>query len=322
MLNQTLLSYFILHNLPPVIAVAVSGGSDSMALLLLTHEWASAHGGKVVALTIDHRLRPESSQEAKQVTTWLAPLHIEHHILPWEGKKPSANIQETARNARYSLLTDWCRTHGIKHLLTAHHQDDQAETVAMRLARGSGVDGLSGILPLTYQAGIQILRPLLDIPKAELQAYLKERGQPWIEDPSNHNIDYARNALRATLNTYAEASLISKRLADTAKHMARVRGYLEIQTDKADKECIAARQQGYLEVHREAFLALHEEIALRLLAHWLMELGNSEEKPRFSSLERVYTAMQEGKPMTLHSCIIRLNKTGTAFVFYPETGGD
>ena len=127
------------------IAIAVSGGGDSMALVLLADRWARAQGGRVTALTVDHGLRDGSSREAAQVATWLWGLEIAHTILPWTGPKPKTGIQKAAREARYALMSDWCRGQGVLHLALAHNLEDQAETYLMRLGRGSGGDGLAAM---------------------------------------------------------------------------------------------------------------------------------------------------------------------------------
>ncbi|HLU65659.1 MAG TPA: tRNA lysidine(34) synthetase TilS, partial [Kofleriaceae bacterium] len=169
----------------PRLAVAVSGGPDSLCLCLLAHGWAKARGGEVSALTVDHGLRPTSADEARQVAAWLGPRGIDHHVLRWTGAKPATAIQEAAREARYRLLGDWCRAAGVLHLLLAHHLDDQAETVAFRRARGSGPEGLAGMPAVRELAGLRLLRPLLGVPKARLVATLEAAGQAWLEDPSN-----------------------------------------------------------------------------------------------------------------------------------------
>ncbi|MAG22807.1 MAG: tRNA lysidine(34) synthetase TilS, partial [Rhodospirillaceae bacterium] len=176
----------------PCVAVAVSGGCDSMALALLAHDWAQGRGGQTVALSVDHRLRWESGAEARQAGRWLKARGLTHHILSWTGDKPRHGVQAAAREARYRLLFDWCRRHGVLHLLLAHHQEDQAETFLLRLGRGSGVDGLAGMAPLSEVPTMRLLRPLLDVPKARLVATLQSRGQEWVEDPSNRDLAYAR----------------------------------------------------------------------------------------------------------------------------------
>jgi tRNA(Ile)-lysidine synthase len=181
---------------PPALAAAVSGGPDSLALALLAAAWAEARGGTLLALVVDHRLRPESAAEAAQVAGWLAGRGIRARVLVWEGAKPASGIQEAARAARYRLLADACRTAGILHLLLAHHADDQAETVAMRAERHSGVDGLAGMPAVRELSGLRLLRPFLPVPKARLLATLRAADQPWIEDPGNRSPCFARGRLR------------------------------------------------------------------------------------------------------------------------------
>jgi tRNA(Ile)-lysidine synthase len=194
---------------PPELAVAVSGGPDSLALCLLARRWAEAHGGRVVALTVDHRLRPDSAAEAAAVASWLATLGICHHVLVWEGGKPTSGIQAAAREARYRLLGDWCRRADVLHLLLGHQREDQAETVALRAARGSGPDGLAAMAPVREMAGLRLLRPLLPVPRAALQATLAAAGQPWLEDPSNRAPSFARTRLRGAARLDVDA-LVAK----------------------------------------------------------------------------------------------------------------
>lgn len=178
-------------------AVAVSGGPDSMALALLTHRWAHARGGAVVGLVVDHGLREESAHEAAQACHWLERLGIAGQILTWAARKPTTGIQAAARAARMELLAAACRQRSILHLLLAHHRDDQAETVALRQAAGSGPTGLAGMAAVRELPGVRLLRPLLAIPKARLLATLAAAGQPWLVDPANQATRFARGRLRA-----------------------------------------------------------------------------------------------------------------------------
>jgi tRNA(Ile)-lysidine synthase len=181
----------------PELAVAVSGGADSLALALLAREWVAARGGRLLALVVDHDLRPGSDAAAATAAAWLAARGIAAAILRWEGSKPATGVQATARDARYRLLETACRERGILHLLLAHHAGDQAETVAMRAARGSGPFGLAGMAAVVERPGLRLLRPFLDLPKARLVATLRAAGQPWLEDPSNRDERFRRGALRA-----------------------------------------------------------------------------------------------------------------------------
>ncbi len=190
----------------PHLAVAVSGGPDSLALTLLLAEWAHNRNGRVDALTVDHRLRAESTAEAEQVGRWLAPLPgVTHRILPWTGPKPDSGIQAAARAARYWLLSAYCRDHAILHLCVAHHRDDQAETHRLRAGHGSGTLGLAGMSAVRPLDGVRLLRPLLSVAKPELLALLAAREQSWISDPSNSNPAFERVRLRATADTETAA---------------------------------------------------------------------------------------------------------------------
>ena len=183
------------------IAVAVSGGSDSMALLRLLLQSTKSRivRPQIFVLTVDHGLRAESSAEAQRVAAWCAALGVHHETLKWQGPKPASGIQAKARAARYALMTEWCLQHSVSVLLTAHTADDQAETVVMRRRRTQSALSLAGIWPTRDWNGIQILRPLLETPKTNLQLYLKNIGQEWIEDPSNHDRRYERVRIREEL---------------------------------------------------------------------------------------------------------------------------
>lgn len=149
---------------PPSIAVAVSGGSDSLGLGLLLADWVHERGGQLIVLTIDHGLRAEAAAECARVAEIFTAIpNCSAHILSWQGEKPQHGLQAAARVARYALLADWCRAHGVLHLAVAHTAEDQAETVAMRRAHGSGPLGLAGMAALRPEAGVRLLRPLLRV---------------------------------------------------------------------------------------------------------------------------------------------------------------
>ncbi|WP_374650710.1 tRNA lysidine(34) synthetase TilS [Dongia sp.] len=177
----------------PHIAVAVSGGADSLALMYLLHAWTRAQGGRLSAFTVDHGLRADSAAEADQVASWAVAAGIAHRILRWTGKKPESGLQAAARRARYQLLADACRAAGILHLVTAHQLDDQRETVAMRQARkGADQQGLAGMSAIVARDGVRLLRPLLGVSGEILRDYLRARGQSWLDDPSNQLVRFER----------------------------------------------------------------------------------------------------------------------------------
>ncbi|MCC7260402.1 MAG: tRNA lysidine(34) synthetase TilS [Alphaproteobacteria bacterium] len=297
---------FALFESCPQLAVAVSGGPDSMALILLADAFARVRGGSVTALTVDHGLRPESSREASQVAEWLRARGIAHHVLSWQGDKPSANLQAAAREARYRLLSDWCREHGVLHLLVAHTRDDQAETFLLRLARGSGVDGLSGMARCVERHGIRLLRPLLDVPKSALIDFLNTEQQPWIEDPSNAKDLYARNRLRKALPALEALGLTPARLAETAERMGRARAALEMHTAQALAESVVLYPAGYALLDAAALRAYPEEISLRVLAALLSTIGGDAYRPRREKLQRLHDAIMRGTALvktTLSGCV-------------------
>jgi tRNA(Ile)-lysidine synthase len=180
----------------PLIAVATSGGPDSLALAILADRWASRKGGVAWALIVDHGLRPESACEAKMVADWLAARQIPHVVLTWHGGKPATGIQAAARAARYRLLAEWCGERGCLHLLLAHHRDDQAETYLIRRRAGSGPYGLAAMSAVRELPQLRLVRPLLGVAKARLVALLDAEGQEYLRDPSNRNPAFERSRLR------------------------------------------------------------------------------------------------------------------------------
>ncbi len=193
------------------LAVAVSGGADSMALCLLSAGWAQKRGCALLALTVDHGLRAESADEAVQVHAWLGARGIDHEILQWRGAKPATGVQAAAREARYRLLKEACSRHGITNLLLGHHAGDQAETVLMRLFHGSGPHGLAGMaMRHAYEDGLVMLRPLLEVRRREIEEYLRSRRQPWIEDPSNRDYRYERVRIRGAIADWGGEALVGR----------------------------------------------------------------------------------------------------------------
>ncbi|OAN50497.1 tRNA(Ile)-lysidine synthetase [Paramagnetospirillum marisnigri] len=287
----------------PRLAVAVSGGGDSLALALLAKEWAAWRGGSVLALTVDHGLRPESGAEAELVATWMSAHAVPHRILAWTGPKPDTDIQASARAARHALLAGACREAGILHLLLAHHREDQAETLLLRLGRGSGVDGLAAMAPIQATAWGRLLRPLLEIHKARLSATLRQLGQDWIEDPSNQNSAYARIRLRRLAPDLAAEGLSAERLAATASRMARVRAALDQAVAAAAARWVELHPAGFARCAAVAFTQLPEEIGLRLLARLVMAVGGGVHPPRLERLERLFGMVRDGTAdATLAGC--------------------
>ena len=278
----------------PFLAVAVSGGADSLALCLLADGWARARDGHVTALTVDHGLRVEASAEAARVGDWLAARGIRHHILAWRPPADLRNVQAMARAARYRLLLDWCGVAGCLHLLTAHHREDQAETLLLRLARGSGLDGLAAMAPCRETVSCRLLRPLLAVPRGRLTASLREVGQSWIEDPSNRDDTYARVRLRGSAGLLAREGLSPARLAATARHLARARAALEDGVARLLARTVRLHPAGFAALAADRLVEAPPEIALRSLARLAATVGGADHPPRLERLERLFAALRDG----------------------------
>ncbi|NQU58162.1 MAG: tRNA lysidine(34) synthetase TilS [Rhodospirillales bacterium] len=276
----------------PHIAVAVSGGADSMALVLLAADWVRQRGGKLSALSVDHGLRPGSTAETQQVGQWLGRRGIDHHRLTWSGPKPQSALQATARAARYDLLEQWCRSHRVLHLLLGHHQEDQAETFLLRLGSGSGIDGLAAMAGIVEKPAMRLLRPLLSVPKARLQATLERASQPWLEDPSNENTAFERIRIRKSFGHFAAAGMTAQGLSETAARMARARVALEAGASSLLAGCCSLHPAGYASMGGAVLFSGDDEISLRALSRALLCVGGGDYPPRLKKLERLHEKMK------------------------------
>jgi tRNA(Ile)-lysidine synthase len=293
----------------PLLAVAVSGGADSMALCLLADGWARARGGWVLALIVDHGLRPSSAVEAERTARWLAARGIDGSILTWLGDKPRSAIQARARAQRYRLLFECCRQRGILHLLVGHHREDQAETLLLRAARGSGAAGLAGMSGLVETGSLRVLRPLLEVPKRRLSAYLQSLGQAWIEDPSNADPAYARARLRAAV---AMNVAVAEGLLDAAEGRRYAR--------RARDEAVAGLLARFCRLHPWGFVRLDpamlgaadEATVAAALGRVAATVGGTAYPPPAEKLARLRRRLLEQAPAAcLGRCLWRaLRDTG------------
>jgi tRNA(Ile)-lysidine synthase len=280
----------------PLLAVAVSGGADSMALVLLAHDWARARKGRIVALTVDHGLRPAARAEARQVARWMKARGIAHRVLTWRGAKPKTGIQAAAREARYKLLIDWCRAEGALHLLLAHTRDDQAETVLLRLAAGSGPHGLAA-MPLVHEtAAARIVRPLLEVPRAQLKASLRARDQGWIEDPSNRDERYARVRVRRLLEESGDGGgRAHAAIARAAGELGRFRATQERKIAALLARSIELFPAGYARLDPAALSSAPAEIGWRALSALLATVGGLDYPPRGEAVRDLHAALSAGR---------------------------
>lgn len=302
----------------PALALAVSGGADSMALALLAKPWATARDGDVTALIVDHALRPEAATEAQLTQARLQARGIAAEILTRSGPMPTGDLQAFARAARYRLLRDWCQARGILHLVTAHHRDDQAETLLLRLARGSGLAGLAAMPAIAHLDACRLLRPLLAIAPERLRATLNDAGETWIDDPSNRNEAFARARLRGQAGSLAALGLAPERLAATARHLGRARAAIEDQVARLLAAGVAIHPAGFATLTPAAFATAPADIALRALAATVTCIGGQATTPRFVRLETLWSALRSGKttPRTLSGC--RIVPQGNGVLIFRE----
>jgi tRNA(Ile)-lysidine synthase len=285
----------------PVLVLAVSGGPDSTALLLLAARWRGARkrGPKLFAVTVDHGLRPQSAGEARAVGRLARRLGVPHRILRWQGRKPATGLQEAAREARYRLLAAAARSAKAGHILTAHTLDDQAETVLIRMSRGSGLTGLGAMasvspLPAAAQSEIMLVRPLLDIPKTRLVATLTRAGIPFADDASNSDPRFTRVRLRAVMPALAREGLDARRLALLARRLRRADAAIETAVAVAAAALSRAPwpERGPIVFDAEKFTRLPAEVALRLLGR---AIAQREEGPvQLGKLEALCEALASG----------------------------
>lgn len=275
-----------------------------MALLLL----ALDAGLQVRAVTVDHGLRPEAADEADWVGRLCAGLGVPHDILHWQGWDGAGNLQGQARSARLLLIADWARETGLGAVALGHTQDDQAETVLMRLARRSGVDGLSAMTGRRRAQGMIWLRPLLSVSRDDLRVYLRTRGQAWIEDPSNDMLRFDRVKARRALAHLVPLGITPAVLAGVADQMRTARTALELQTEAAARQ-IARIEGGDVVIDRQGFQAQPFEIRRRLLVGALGWVGSADYGPRAASVQALLTAIAAGQGGTLAGCRVTLRAT-------------
>jgi tRNA(Ile)-lysidine synthase len=261
----------------PTLVLAVSGGPDSIALMWLAARWRRSlkRGPRLIAVTVDHGLRPEAAREARDVKRLALALELEHRTLRWRGAKPKTGVPAAAREARYRLLAQAARQSGATHIVTAHTRDDQAETLLMRLLRGSGITGLAAMARETERDGVHLVRPLLEVSKAQLIATLTKARIAFADDPTNRDQNFTRPRLRALMPQLAAEGGDAKSLARLASRLARANAAVEILADGAERY-LASKEAGAADggFDAHAFAALPEEIRLRLLKRAIDKTGH------------------------------------------------
>jgi tRNA(Ile)-lysidine synthase len=271
----------------PAIVLAVSGGPDSLALMWLAVRWrrALARGPRLFAVTVDHGLRAASAAEARDVKHLARSLELPHRTMRWSGAKPKTGLPAAARAARYRLLAQAARAHGASHIFTAHTRDDQAETLLMRMMRGSGIAGLAAMARQSERDGVLLARPLLQVAKSRLVATLEKAKLDFADDPTNRDLNFTRPRIRAVMPVLAAEGGDARNLARLASRLARANAAVEVLVDGAERYLAlrnreAAQSGGGAKVFDakvfdvKAFAGMPEEIRLRLLLRAIERFGH------------------------------------------------
>jgi tRNA(Ile)-lysidine synthase len=297
---------------PAALGVAVSGGGDSTALLILAVRWARARGHTISAATVDHGLREGSAAEAASVAALCARLGVPHETLRTGNLRATGgNLSAAARDARFALLGSWARVQGLSAVLLGHTMDDQAETVLMRLARGSGAEGLSAMQAVLERSGVVWLRPLLGARRAALREVLRAEGAgggiAWVEDPTNDDTQYDRVKARQALAALAPLGIDAEGLARTAWHLQRQRRVLERAMQALARRARIWGALGEVRLDVAAMAEDEPDTALRLLADSLVRVSGADYRPRFRALSGVLDGLLSGQSAgtTLSGCLIR-----------------
>ncbi len=288
---QQILEQLKFFNLPKNqqnIAVAVSGGSDSMSLAILLFDFCQQHFINLVAVVVNHNYRERSNQEAKKVIQKLNQLNIKNvllHINP--NLVPTSNIEQQLRQHRYDLLLDYCRQNNINFLATGHQLDDVAENFLIRLFRGSGLDGLSAMQNIANYQNLILLRPLLDFTKQQLVEFLQEKNIEWFEDESNLDTKFLRNKIRSFLHSFTDYTPIILRINKTSQEINSINQKLNRKLLQYSQE-ILFWQEDYCLLKKSSLLDEKKDLLLKILALMLMEVGNKIYKPRKEKLQNYY----------------------------------
>jgi tRNA(Ile)-lysidine synthase len=271
------------------ILLAVSGGSDSMALLIGFNEWVKhkKHNIYFEAVTIDHGLRSSSTDEVFYVNEMCKKLDIKCVISRWEGGKPTSNIELLAREKRYSLIGEQYNNGKFDYLLTAHHMNDQAETFFIRLFRGSGIDGLASMDKITKLYDMNIVRPFLNLLKDDLRNYLIEQNIKWVEDESNNDEKYLRNKIRYFLNSFDNRNEIVERVNFAVEEINKAKCFIATEFEKYSNKLLDFNSFGTCLISYEKLKKINDDMRYRLMAHVAMRVSGNVYKPRFQKLKRL-----------------------------------
>lgn len=289
------------------IAVAVSGGGDSMALLHLVAQWGQQVGVQIHCVTVDHTLREGSAQEAQQVAAFCDSLGVAHDTLTWTDWDGHGNVQAAARAARYKLMSDWAVQLGIDDIVLGHTQDDAAETYVMRLARKAGIDGLSLMDGHARRRQVMLHRPLLAVTRGDLRDYLRRHDVGWVDDPSNDDIDFERVRVRKALDTLATVGVTPAVLHHAALTARQARDALDHYT-RQEASRIASTQDGDIILHELG--ALPAEMRRRIWMKAVQWMGRLDYPPRSTTIQHLQDGLALDGRATGGGCLVT-NDGGT-----------
>ncbi len=300
--------------------VAVSGGSDSLALTLLLQEFCQQNNFKLTAVTIDHQMRSNSAIEAKNLQKKLLKLGINHQIITSNLlQKPQNNIEANLRQMRYDLLYQFCGENNIEFLFLGHQRDDLAENFLIRLFRGSGIDGLAAISEITDFKKIKLIRPLLDFSKLELEQYLTAQKVEWFEDPSNQDESFLRNKIRKFLSQLPDQNLITKRIESATKQISESKEIIDNLILNRAREILEFKEGGYFLLNHKKLAISDQNLGLKILALALIEVSGNIYKPRLEKLRNFYNWVikNDHRPRSFYGCVAEKYDNDN-LIFYRE----
>jgi tRNA(Ile)-lysidine synthase len=262
-------------------------------------------GWEVRAVTLDHGLRPEAVEEAAFVGRVCAEIGVTHDVLRWEGPRETGNLMDQARRARLRLIAGWARGAGVGHVVLGHTADDQGETFLMRLARGSGIDGLSAMRAVWEEGGVTWMRPLLWWPRRNLRAYLEAIGQTWVEDPTNDDEGFARVRVRRAMPGLADIGLDGALLAHAARNLAAARDALDAWCREVAEPALRF-EGGDAVIRHDVLMGAHPEVRRRLINRLLTWVATADYAPVAWKLFKLEASIANGRGHTLHGCLVRV----------------
>lgn len=292
------------------LAVAVSGGVDSVCLL----HWLAKIGADITVLHVNHGLRAAADVETQYVRDLCAELNVPCHIFYWHGEKPTTGLEAAARDARYKMMTDFCRDNNMDALMVAHQADDQIETFLMNLARGSGVYGLAAMRGISDRDGVIIARPLLGIWRAELQQYCDENAIRYFADEMNSDNHYTRVKIRQ--NRHVLSSMLGirdERILLAIENLGRTRDEMDASVNKLVSGVL---HKGYALFPESFLFDLGADIGLKFLGTLIQTIGGDCYQPRLNSLKTALNNLQSDCKFTLGHCTLR--RLGNKILIVPE----